>query len=53
MTDRRIDLLVDESELEQRRAALSHPAPRYTSGVLAKYAALARGAEEGAVTRAP
>lgn len=47
-----IDLLVDEAELEKRRAALVYPPPRYTEGVLAKYAALAQGAEVGAITRA-
>ncbi len=45
-----IDLLVDEGELARRRAALTHPAPRYTTGVLAKYARLVTGAERGAVT---
>ena len=47
-----IDLLVDDAELERRRAALKHPEPRYTSGVLAKYARLATGADRGAVTEA-
>ncbi len=47
-----IDLLVDDAELERRRATLKHPEPRYTSGVLAKYARLAAGAERGAVTEA-
>ena len=45
-----LDLLVDESELTQRRAGWSPIAPRYTSGVLAKYAKLAQGAEKGAIT---
>jgi len=36
-----IDLLVDESELAARRADWKLPPPRYTAGVLAKYAALA------------
>ena len=27
-----IDLLVDEDELDRRRAGLKHPAPRYTTG---------------------
>jgi dihydroxy-acid dehydratase len=45
-----IDLLVDFEELERRRAGLKHPAPRYTTGVLAKYARLVTGAERGAVT---
>ncbi|MDP8971479.1 MAG: dihydroxy-acid dehydratase [Actinomycetota bacterium] len=48
--DRRIDLQVDAAELERRRARLTHPQPRYTTGVLAKYARLASGAERGAVT---
>jgi dihydroxy-acid dehydratase len=47
-----IDLLVDEATLRHRLASLKHPEPRYTKGVLAKYAALARGAEVGAITRA-
>ncbi|PSO55219.1 MAG: dihydroxy-acid dehydratase [Actinobacteria bacterium QS_5_72_10] len=47
---RRLDLHVDEAELERRRRELTHPQPRYTSGVLAKYAAVVSGAERGAVT---
>ena len=47
---RRIDLDVEPVVLEQRRAGLKHPEPRYTSGVLAKYAKLVSGAEHGAVT---
>ena len=45
-----IDLLVDEAELDRRRAEWKLPEPRYTSGVLAKYASLAQGAEVGAIT---
>ncbi len=45
-----IDLLVDAEELERRRAGWELPEPRYTSGVLAKYARLAQGAEKGAIT---
>ena len=45
-----IDLVVDEDELGRRRAGLKHPAPRYTTGVLAKFARLVTGAERGAVT---
>jgi dihydroxy-acid dehydratase len=45
-----IDLGVDDAELERRRAGLKHPAPRYTTGVLAKYARLVTGAERGAIT---
>jgi dihydroxy-acid dehydratase len=49
--EHRIDVLVDQAELERRRQRLVHPAPRYTSGVLAKYARLVTGAEQGAVTQ--
>jgi dihydroxy-acid dehydratase len=45
-----IDLMVDPAELERRRGELKHPEPRYTTGVLAKYARLVTGAERGAVT---
>ncbi|MDP8937295.1 MAG: dihydroxy-acid dehydratase [Actinomycetota bacterium] len=47
---RTIDLLVDADVLEARRAAWKVPEPRYTTGVLAKYARLVTGAERGAVT---
>jgi dihydroxy-acid dehydratase len=50
--DHTIDLLVDEAELDRRRAEWVVPEPRYTSGVLAKYARLAQGAERGAITLA-
>ncbi len=46
----RIDLDVPDRELESRRADWKVPQPRYTTGVLAKYARLAQGAERGAVT---
>ncbi|MFT4134707.1 dihydroxy-acid dehydratase, partial [Labrys sp. (in: a-proteobacteria)] len=39
-----LQLEVDEAELAKRRAAWRQPAPRYTRGVLAKFAALARPA---------
>ena len=45
-----IDLMVDDAELEHRRSNWKPPEPRYDSGFLAKYAALAQGAEKGAVT---
>jgi dihydroxy-acid dehydratase len=47
-----IDLLVDEATLVERRRRWKLPEPRYTSGVLAKYARLASGAERGAITEA-
>ncbi len=49
--DRRaLDLEVDEATLAERRARWSAPAPRYETGVMAKYAALVSSASEGAVT---
>jgi len=47
---RTIDLLVDEATLAARRVEWKLPEPRYTTGVLAKYARLVTGAERGAVT---
>lgn len=49
MNARRLDLLVDEDELDRRRAGWKSRPPRYESGVLAKYAALVGSAERGAV----
>jgi len=45
-----IQLNVADDELARRRAAWTQPAPRYTRGVLAKFAALAQPASKGAVT---
>ena len=47
-----IELAVDEAELAERRRNLEPFQPRYKTGFLAKYAALAQGAEKGAVTQA-
>jgi dihydroxy-acid dehydratase len=45
-----LDLLVDDAELERRRAAgVTHPEPKYTRGVLAKYRKLVGSASRGAV----
>jgi dihydroxy-acid dehydratase len=41
---------IGNDELERRRAEWSPPAPRYTRGVLAKYAKLVSPADRGAVT---
>ena len=45
-----LEVKLDAAELERRRAAWSAPAPRYTTGVLAKYAKLVSSAATGAVT---
>jgi dihydroxy-acid dehydratase len=47
---RRLDLNVPEQVLADRRARWQAPAPRYTGGVMAKYAALVSSASEGAIT---
>jgi dihydroxy-acid dehydratase len=49
---RRLDLLVEEAELARRRAAWTPPLPRHPAGLLAKYARLVGGSDEGAVTHA-
>ena len=47
-----IDLMVDADELERRTGELKEFQPRYTTGVLAKFARLVQGAERGAITEA-
>ncbi len=47
---RRLDLKVAEDELTRRKAAWTAPAPRYRTGVFAKYAATVTSAAEGAIT---
>jgi len=47
---RTIDLLVPAEELDRRRADFAPLPPRYTRGVLAKYARLVGSASHGAVT---
>lgn len=45
-----LQLDVDEAEIERRRKNWRQPKPRYVTGVLSKFAQLARPANEGAVT---
>ena len=45
-----LDLLVDDGEIAKRRASWAPNPPRYTTGVLGKYARLVQGAETGAIT---
>jgi len=45
-----IQLNVSDEELERRRAKWKQPAPRYTKGLLAKYAKLVSSASKGAIT---
>jgi dihydroxy-acid dehydratase len=51
-TKRAIDLNVSNGEIKKRLKAWKAPKPRYTKGVLAKYAKLVTSAHEGAVTDA-
>jgi len=48
-----LDLEVPADEIARRLATWTPPAPRYTGGVMAKYAALVGSASEGAVTTGP
>lgn len=48
---RRLDVELSDEELRSRLGKWTPPTPRYTSGVMAKYAKLVSSASEGAVTR--
>jgi dihydroxy-acid dehydratase len=48
--NRRIDVAVDDADLERRRRNWVAPEPRYHTGALAKYARLVGSAAQGAVT---
>ena len=50
---RRLDVDLPPDAIAARLSSWSPPAPRYASGVMAKYAALVSSASEGAVTRVP
>ena len=46
----RLELLVDDTVIKERLSRWVKPAPKYTKGVLAKYAKLAQSASRGAIT---
>ena len=48
---RRLDVALSPDQIAERMHGWQPPAPRYTHGVFAKYAALVGSASEGAVTR--
>ena len=48
---RRLDVEISQEEMDKRLREWTAPAPRYASGVMAKYARLVSSASEGAVTR--
>jgi dihydroxy-acid dehydratase len=47
---RTLEMLVDDDELQRRRASWREPAPKYTQGALAKYARTVGSADTGATT---
>jgi dihydroxy-acid dehydratase len=49
--NRRLDLEIPQQEMDSRLRQWTPPKPRYTTGVMAKYAKLVSSASEGAVTR--
>lgn len=50
VTRRRLDVELADSEIQARLKKWTPPAPRYASGVMAKYARLVSSASQGAVT---
>ncbi|GAB4214815.1 MAG: dihydroxy-acid dehydratase [Roseiflexaceae bacterium] len=48
-----VNVLLDDETIRARLAEWQAPAPRYTTGVMARYAALVSSAAEGAVLRTP
>jgi dihydroxy-acid dehydratase len=50
ITARRLDVELSAQDLQSRMAKWTPPRPRYTSGVMAKYAKLVSSASRGAVT---
>jgi dihydroxy-acid dehydratase len=50
ITRRRLDVELSAAELKKRLKTVKRPKPRYTSGVMAKYARLVSSASDGAVT---
>lgn len=50
ITNRRLDVELSDEEIQARLKKWTSPAPRYTSGVMAKYAKLVSSASQGAVT---
>jgi dihydroxy-acid dehydratase len=47
---RRLDLEISDDEIKSRLAAWKAPAPRYKTGVMAKYARMVSSASMGAIT---
>jgi dihydroxy-acid dehydratase len=50
VANRRLDVELSDTELARRMESWKAPAPRYATGVMAKYAKLVSSASMGAVT---
>jgi len=50
---RKLELEISDAEISRRMSEWKPPAPRYKTGVFAKYAALVTSASEGAITTPP
>src|SRR5580704_11166667 len=53
IASRKLDVELTDAEIQKRLASWKPPAPRFTSGVMAKYALLVSSAAVGAVTVVP
>jgi dihydroxy-acid dehydratase len=53
IASRKLDVELTDAEIQKRLASWKPPAPRFTSGVMAKYALLVSSAAIGAVTAVP
>src|SRR5262249_55426249 len=51
--NRKLDVELTDEQIRQRLTAWRPPAPRFTSGVMAKYAFLVSSSSRGAVTTLP
>jgi len=51
LRNRRLEMAVSDEEITRRLAEYAPPPPRYTTGVMAKYASLVSSASQGAITR--
>ena len=49
--NRRLDVELSDTSIQERLSEWKPPKPRYTTGVFAKYMALVSSASEGAITR--
>jgi dihydroxy-acid dehydratase len=53
IASRKLDVELTDAEIEERLASWQPPAPRFSSGVMAKYALLVSSAAIGAITAVP